>query len=345
MSDLLQRPPEEGVRLVALRQLESAVAARERLTEPDDQEALHDLRVALRRLRSTLSSFKPYLGGSLSKKKVRRLRDLAATTGPGRDAEVQLAWLREQVPALARTQRSGAAWLLARTARRMDEGYEAAHAALERDLPSLAEAIRHRLSVYSTEVHLEAEASRPTFAAIAAAALKLQIEALRERLGEVSGPDDQEASHEARINAKRIRYLLEPLVEERPEVGPLVKRFKGLQDLLGELHDAHVLEDSLGEALAEAGAERAKAVLAATLERVGKEDTAKGKPRPAPRLPNREPGLLALAVRNRERRDELFGDLDARHLEGRAESFLAELEALARSLGAPAAEPEPASPQ
>lgn len=337
-SGLLQRPPEEGARLLALRQLELAVVARDRLADPEDVEALHDLRVALRRLRSTLRSYRPQLAGSLSKKVLRRLRDLAAATGPGRDAEVQLAWLRGELPALVRAQRTGAAWLLSRLSQRMDAGYEAAHEVLERDLPRLAEALRSRLSVYSTEVNLEDALPRPTFASVTGDALRRQVDELRAELAAITGPQDQEDCHEARITAKRIRYLLEPLSEELPEVAPLVKRFKGLQDLLGDLHDAHMLEGELGTGLEAAATERARLVFATTLEAQGAAATPA---RRAIRRPSREGGLLALATRNRQRRDDLFAALGERFLGMKAEPFLEQLDTLALRLVAGADTPTP----
>lgn len=333
-SGLLSRPPEEGARLLALRQLEAAVAARGRLADPEDLEALHDLRVALRRLRSTLRSYRPYLAGSLSKKLGRRLRDLAAATGPGRDAEVQVAWLRGEMQALTRTQRSGAAWLLARLSQRMTEGYGEAHEALEDRLPGLADALRARLSVYSAEVHLETGEARPTFGAVTGHAVRSQLEELRQELSAISSPADEEHCHEARITAKRIRYLLEPLLEELPEIAPLVKRFKALQDGFGELHDAHVLEHGLGEALESAAAERARLLFHSTVDEKDKDGEARLR---SLRRHPRDPGLLALVLLNRKRRDALFATIHERYLEGRGEPFLTELNTLALRLeaGAP----------
>ena len=43
------------------------MAAAPRLSAGDDPEALHDLRVGLRRLRSTLRAYRPYLRGALKK--------------------------------------------------------------------------------------------------------------------------------------------------------------------------------------------------------------------------------------------------------------------------------------
>src|SRR5690606_27012194 len=49
---LLDRPLAEAARRIALAELERAARARSALAEGSDPEALHDLRVALRRLRS-----------------------------------------------------------------------------------------------------------------------------------------------------------------------------------------------------------------------------------------------------------------------------------------------------
>jgi hypothetical protein len=209
----------------------------------------------------------------------------------------------------------------------MAEGYEAAQRELERRLPKLAADLRSRLSVYSTEVRLDAGSPRRTFAAATGAALAEQVAELRSRLAAIAGPDDQEDCHEARIVAKRVRYLLEPLLEEVPEAAPLVKRFKGLQDLLGELHDAHVLELELAEAFEEAALERARSLFAATVAGEG----AAALRSAGRRL--RDPGLLALAQRNRERRDSLFSTLATRFLHGKANRFLDGLARCAEGLG------------
>jgi CHAD domain-containing protein len=55
--NLLELPAEEAARLIALAQVEELRDARDRLAIPGDPEALHDFRVALRRLRTTLRVF------------------------------------------------------------------------------------------------------------------------------------------------------------------------------------------------------------------------------------------------------------------------------------------------
>ena len=157
---------------------------------------------------------------------------------------------------------------------------------------------------------------------------------LEQNLAEIGDADDEQEAHQARISAKRVRYLLEPLVDEIPGAGPLVKRFKALQDLLGELHDAHVLERELAEAVEEAAAERSRKVLALSLAAAPDDKLLRAERRRA-----QEAGLIALARLNRVRRDRLFEDLDEEWLDGKASDFLREVEGLGERMIAAAAPP------
>ena len=113
-TDLLHRSPQEASRLLALSYLDETARAQARLTNPDDGEALHDFRVGLRRLRSCVRAYRPFLKGSISGKMRRRLRALTLDTNAGRDTEVQLAWLRDQASCLAAGEAEGLGWLVGR---------------------------------------------------------------------------------------------------------------------------------------------------------------------------------------------------------------------------------------
>jgi CHAD domain-containing protein len=327
---LRERPPEEGARLLALRHLDQAAAAFPRLQDPADSEALHDFRVALRRLRSCLRSYGPWLDESLPKKLRRRLKKLAAATGPGRDTEVQIDWLRGRARHLGSHHRAGLVWLLGRLEERMRQANEEMAGNIPHAFPRLEAALRKRLSTYRTEVHLDANTVRPALAETAASILRHQATELHSNLSRVDGPEDEEQAHEARISAKRLRYLLEPFAEELPEASSVVKHMKGLQEILGELHDAHVLERELATDLEVAACERARRLLEISLS--GAPDEALLR---AERRRVRESGVLALAKLNRARRDRLFDDLESDWLDGQGEAFFQEVEMLAGRMSPP----------
>jgi CHAD domain-containing protein len=325
----LARPPEEGARRLALSFLDQAAAAYPRLDDPSDTEALHDFRVGLRRLRSCLRAYQEILAGSLTKKLARRLRRLAAATGPGRDTEVQIEWLRDRGKHLARGHRAGLAWQLGRLDERMRAAYKELTGHLGARFPALEKELRERLSTYRTEVHLGTDGPHPphpTLGDATAAILRRQVADLEDHLADVHHAGDEKEAHRARISAKRLRYLLEPLAEadELPGAAPLVKRLKAFQDLLGNLHDTHVLEAELAGAVEAAAAERSRRLLDLALQEAPDESLLRAARRRA-----LEPGLLALARQNRERRDALFAELEKDWLGGQAEEFLDKVKALA----------------
>jgi CHAD domain-containing protein len=326
-SGLLARPPEEGVRLIALSYLDQATAARARLADEEEKEALHDFRVALRRLRSCLRAYRGPLQDTVPKKLAKRLKRLAGATGPGRDAEVQLEWLRGRRSHLGSQQRQGHAWMQARLNSRMREAYGELQEEIERDFPDVERDLRRNLSVYRTKIYLDPEVVPPTLAKVTAEILHDQAAELEDHLAKVRRADDEEEAHRARISAKRVRYLLEPLVDELPEAGAVVKRFKALQDQLGDLHDSHVLAKELVEALDEAATERGRRLLELTL--ASEPDNTRLR---AERRRSREFGLIALARQNRDRRDDLFAKVEAEWLNGRADGVLKEVAALEEKL-------------
>lgn len=184
----------------------------------------------------------------------------------------------------------------------------------------------------------------PPFALILAAAARRCSTRLVNRLGELRAAGDEEPAHRARIAAKRLRYILEPTAAGAAEARKAVRALKRLQDLLGELHDAHVLERELAAAVERAAHERVEDLFAAAVEPAGVEP-----PTPAAGRWDVVAGLLALARRNRERRDKLFTQLAKGWLSGpKTANLAAAVGGLAARLEAQAVvgrASEPAAPQ
>jgi CYTH domain-containing protein len=145
----------------------------------------------------------------------------------------------------------------------------------------------------------------PGFGAVLAALVEDQVNALVARVGAISDAADVEGAHRARIEGKRLRYLLEPLRGyPRADASEAVSALKRLQDVMGALHDAHVLGEELGALLVDVSAKRARLLHVAVLS-PGAEDSVRARLRGSPR-----PGLLALVRLVREGRDALFADLE-----------------------------------
>lgn len=350
-ADLLSRAAEEAVRRLALAQLERAAAARQQLVEGDRDEALHDFRVALRRLRSLLRSHRNSFSVEFPKKALRRVARLARDTNPGRDAEVQLAWLTGFTGELKPAERAGHRELARELAQLRDESYRKVEREIVRDFNAIAGSLGARLAAYQVAVDLERPARPRTFATATREALTPGAAEFLDRLGAIETATDEAAGHAARIAAKRLRYLIEPVIPWLPAARRPVELLKELQDLLGELHDGQLLAAHVGQSLAEIESKRAQQLI---------EDTLEG-PLPLSQAPpsrrRERAGLIAVARMLGARRSQLFARLAEDWLgesAPRREELVGELAAVAKGLSAaprrrpagtrPAA-PRPATPQ
>jgi CHAD domain-containing protein len=322
--------PEQAARKLLLRQLKHAEAAGRRLADGKDARALHDFRVALRRLRALERSYRTWLEEALPKKLRKGLRDLGHRTGPARDGEVQLAWLEGQRQSLRPHQRSGYAWLKRRLEERVRDGYASIRAEVPLAFASLATLLRAALL-------MPCEGSAESFAQVTGVHLRLLAEALAADLADVETAEIGKL-HAARLLAKRARYLLEPVAEAVDGGGRLVADLTALQDLLGELNDAEVLGATLANAAADAGAARFRELVQRSLE-----EASGGEAEPSPR--DERAGLAALARRVRGRHQSAHLEVKARFRRGELQDLMARLAAAAETLaalGGPVRQPQAA---
>lgn len=325
----LAMPVDQAVRLICLGHLDAAREALARLPGETEGEALHDFRVALRRLRSTLRAYQDHLDDPIPKKLRRRLGDLQQTTNAGRDAEVALEWLKAQRASLTPRQRYGLDWLTARLEARREEAYSGAADHVTSEFEKMAHTLSQRLARYRRRVKVNAGDVPTPLASAAAALIRHHAAALVEQLGRIAGPDDQDTVHAARIAAKRLRYLLEPLRDESADAAPLVEQLKGLQDITGAMHDAQVLESDLGSAIEAAGAERARRIY----DEAAAGDADGNLLQRAARKDER-PGLLAVMQLAAARRADDFAQLRERWIGDGAGPFFAALEDVATKMTA-----------
>ena len=311
---LLARPPEEGARVLALRLLEEAAAALASLEEGEDREALHDFRVAVRRLRSSLRAYAGALEGMVVDTALERLRALGARSGRARDLEVQAEWLRAHDSALRPAHQRDLRWLASRLDERKVRAYEGIADGLAADFERASRELREMLGAYRAVIRLEGEAPVETLSETTSDLVRDQASQLRRRLRDIRDCDADVAAHRARIEAKRLRYLLEPVAPGLSSAPPLVKRLKGLQDLLGEVHDLHLLDRTLETILEEESLESVHRMWSDL--RRGEEDG-----RRLPRQRSRVPGLMAIGRLARERREKIYAELEASWLSEAAEEF------------------------
>ncbi len=230
-----------------------------------DVEFLHDLRVACRRARSALSQLKGVLPQPEAGHLATELRWLGEVTNPCRDLDVHLLDMtgyRRQLGAAAgaiddlekllRRERSKALRRV-RTALRSQRFVR-----LVDDWAALVEA-----KVTSSD---SPNADRPISEVAGKKILKAYRRMVR-RGTRLSDPPPAEDLHRLRIDAKKLRYLLEFFGGLYPgeTISRLVKELKQFQDILGESHDMAVQQRHLAgfaETLMAEGSARADTMFA-----------------------------------------------------------------------------------
>jgi CHAD domain-containing protein len=202
----------------------------------DDADAVHDMRVATRRLRSAIADLTPFL-----KKKPRRivnseLRLLANALGGVRDLDVEIASLgklaaRTEDPEIAATigelmdsrrneraeSQSGLEHIIG------DEAFDRLFVDFE---PLLGEVSESRLRKFEKK---------------ARALVIDRIEEFRDLAHVLYDPNDVKGLHRLRIVAKQLRYAIELFaVPADDKFSEFADEVADMQTYLGELHDADV---------------------------------------------------------------------------------------------------------
>jgi CHAD domain-containing protein len=201
----------------------------------EDPENLHQHRVAARRVRAFLRATRAYVDPTWRRLLNDPLRQLGQLTGPVRDLEVLIEYVRGELGGLREKERADGEALVAR----LDSERASARQLL---LPALdADAYHFLLTRLRLPPRLASHAKGVPLRRIARKEFRRLVKAI-ERLG--SHPDDT-AIHTLRITLKRARYAAE-LAAPGGKVG---ERFladaKALQDLLGQHQDAAVAEERL----------------------------------------------------------------------------------------------------
>jgi CHAD domain-containing protein len=288
--------------------------------DSDDEEALHDFRVSVRRLRSFLKSYEDYIKNA--KKHRQRLSAIMDLTNSGRDFEVHLAWLNSKQNKASDLEQDGILYLLENLSSKE-------HVDLKRVKKEFEEAAKKMTKVFlqdegdvQTKAKKDKTDKNKTFASVTANVLQSYSQEFRSLLGKIKSLDD-EVIHEARIAGKRMRYTLELL--ELEEAKALIKTLKKFQDTTGDLHDLQVLEPKLQTFLF------AETVLWSQAFRDGSKTLSHEELGQLPEL-QRSYGLAAVQRNLEHEKTSLYTSLETNWLGATSESFFEDLQALIQQL-------------
>ncbi|HEX2297813.1 MAG TPA: CHAD domain-containing protein [Pseudonocardiaceae bacterium] len=203
-----------------------------------DPEELHQMRVAVRRMRAALKAVLPLLDRSWADELRAELGWLGRALGPVRDADVLLQRLRGRAAAFDRTGQDAAETLLqALVAQR-----EAARAKMLSALDSERyAALLDRLAA-AVSAPLPAPAGNSSGPGLLEL-VRIEFRRVRKAVALIGEDPPDEVLHALRIKGKRLRYTAELAATSAGKpVRKLVESTVALQDVLGEHQDACVAQ-------------------------------------------------------------------------------------------------------
>ncbi|HEY3396027.1 MAG TPA: CHAD domain-containing protein [Armatimonadota bacterium] len=210
-----------------------------------DVDGIHDLRVAIKRLREAVRLFWPLLSPRERKSALAAVERLNDSLGQVRDRDVlleHLLWLAQTAPEAAPAlEQVVGAWSRQRCSDHERFVEELRHAGqpgvFARRLKRLARDTRQRRSLPGTS-----PVDRFFYRAVTARLAKVFA-----RAAEAGPMEDAATLHVLRIAIKRLKYSLEPCLTILPELAGPYRVVAAAQEALGLAHDFDVLELALRE--------------------------------------------------------------------------------------------------
>jgi CHAD domain-containing protein/CYTH domain-containing protein len=238
----LEEEAREGARRLTLAWIDRVAETRERArTDADAVTALHDLRVALTRLRATLRLYHRELEGGLGARETHRLARLNGRLGRIRDLDVQCALLQQDGAELPQVARDGSDWLHARLSRKRAQRATGLETDLTRSVDDRIAGWRDRLAHYQVRRVVGVPVSNRPLAAVVANRLQHAMTRLHASIRTAGKTPSAEALHRLRIAIKRVRALLVPWIEAVPDLSSLYATLSRGQEQLGRMRDAALL--------------------------------------------------------------------------------------------------------
>ncbi|TLQ45927.1 CYTH and CHAD domain-containing protein [Streptomyces marianii] len=251
-------PAHAGEHVLAyLREQRDALVALDPAVRRDLPDAVHQMRVATRRMRSAFKTFRKIIDRAVTDPVGDELKWLAGELGAARDQEVMAERLRDRIDTLPRQ------LLLGPVRSRLRIWATSHRADARRRSVAVLDTERYLTLLDTLDALLDAPPLLPTATAKPAAALPKAVlkdydrlaSRVERALGLPAGHDRDLAMHDARKAAKRARYAAEAVT---PALGKSAKRFakrmKSVQTVLGDHQDSVVARGTLRDLAVQAHA-------------------------------------------------------------------------------------------
>jgi inorganic triphosphatase YgiF len=215
-----------------------------------DPEGIHQMRVALRRMRSALSVFRKTLDPKRIAWASAELKWLADECGPARDGDVFISEILRPVSGFG-IDTAGIDALIAQAAARRDDGYARVRAAIAS--PRYAKLLLGLSKFVETRGWLpqNVDAAHPLLQPLGDGAGDILAHAFKKLRKQGKGLAEMRVAdrHEVRIALKKFRYTVDALQTLYPaaDVAPFAKALARMQDQFGHLNDVSVAQVMLAD--------------------------------------------------------------------------------------------------
>ncbi|MCS6873251.1 MAG: CHAD domain-containing protein [Pyrinomonadaceae bacterium] len=242
-----QEAASEGILKVLLtRSDEVTEFAKLALEKGEDAEVIHDLRVAIRRLRSAMRDFSDFLDRKRLKPLRKKLKVFASALGAVRDKDVACETLRK----LSRKVEDK---IVAKTISSLiEEEISARRELFETFLSELPDQISDLEKLFR-EFEFAVKPTSLSFAELGKRVISTNLEEFLLLSQSFYKPFGVDELHRLRIVGKRLRYSIElfSICYDRQRADAIAYQVAEMQGILGELHDADIWIDTIGQRLKE----------------------------------------------------------------------------------------------
>lgn len=212
--------------------------------DPDEIEGVHDIRVAIRRLRSLIRDFTGVAGDKTLSKFSGNLKETAGRLGVVRDLDVLIEAIKKASSDAPEDAAAGISELIGHYRERRTKALRLASTALGDDA---VDGLKKQLeAACRAAVRQPGLFDSPDVRREARITITDNLDGFRSKSGALLRPTAAKKLHKLRIAAKRLRYSLElhsPHFEGR--LDDAASEVKQMQGHLGDLHDCDVWMDEL----------------------------------------------------------------------------------------------------
>lgn len=240
-------PIEGTIKTVAAHLIDELEEYRQGIIDDIDTEFLHDFRVTTRRFRAVMGQFRKVLKPEVYSRIQENIKEIGGRTGSLRDLDV-LKLKEKYYLSLApgRLQRGLHRFFLYISEKRKVEHEKLAEYL---DSKEYSDTRKKVISTYSAPASAMCGDIGISTIEFATKTIDRQYGKLRKKIDSFS--HNKEVIHAVRIDCKKLRYVLELFFQlySRKAMKPAINELKGFQSRLGDLHDLHVQQEMLLQAL------------------------------------------------------------------------------------------------